>query len=355
MKVNYTIQSNDITTSRNILNIYERRVLNVIIQNVSDQIKSMAMHRVKAIDYYPDAGDPTALVMEFKANQIVKHDRYEELREALVKLKTTAIYIEKKNGTRLTGFLNWAEFDRHSEFVKISIDKVFYQTLFNLSSGYTIFQATVLNSLTSVYATKIYEILAKFRDQGFAKLSIEELRRLTNTEDVYGLYSNFKSNVLLVAQKQLDNNKLTDIRFTFKEIKEKKKVKLILFQIHKTENAHELELERNKISPYWDFTKSLIENARQMGITLKGKNLELFKEFKTLFGEDVLAADLNNFLNLAKEKGKGIPYVIGCLKNKIIDHTQVRISYQSDKDERLSGGRLDTPKSFGQILEGLKK
>lgn len=340
----YTIQSNDITTSRSLLNIYERRILNAIIQNVSDVIKQAAKYKVQAIDYYPDAGDETALIMEFRANEIVKHDRYEELRLALETLRSRAVYIEKKTGTRITGFLNWAELPKYSDKIKISIDKVFYQTLFNLSNGYTIFQATVMNSLTSIHATKLYEVLAGFRDKEAIVLTIEELRRLTNCQDVYPQYGSFKKYVLEVAKNQLDNNKITDIRFTYKDIKLRQKVVKVQFFIIKTENAHEISLERNKISPHWDFTKDLVTNAQRMGINLKGKNLELFKEYKSMFGEDVLATDLVTFQQIAKDKGKGVAYVIGCLKNKIQDNSQIKISYEDTRG----------PKKISDLLEGMQ-
>ncbi len=348
----YTIQSNDITTARSILNIYERRIINAIIQNVSDLIKYSAKYKVQAIDYYPDAGDPTALILEFRANEIAKHDRYEEVRQALETLRSRAVWIEKKSGTRITGFLNWAELPKNSETIKISIDSVFYQTLFNLSNGYTIFQATVMNSLTSIHATKLYEVLAGFRDKEAIVLTIDELRRLTNCIDKYPQYGSFKKYVLEVAKKQLDNNNLTDIRFTYKDIKQRQQVVKIQFSIIKTENAHEISLQRNKISPHWDFTKDLVTNAHRMGINLKGKNLDLFKEYKSMFGEDVLASDLITFMNTAKEKGKGVAYLIGCLKNKILDHTQTKILYETES--RLST-RTDTPKKIGDLLSGMKK
>lgn len=324
----FSIQSNEITTSRSILNIYERRVLNAIIQTVSEDIKAIAQYKVQAIDYWQDKEDSSSLVMTFKASDIVKHDRYRELRDALVSLKSKAVYIEKKSGTRVTGFLNWAELPDNSEYITLSIDKVFYETLFNLSNGYTIFQATVLNSLTSIHSTKIYEVLARFRDKDFVVLTVDELRRLTNCLDKYPLYGNFKKSVLEVAKKQLDLNQLTDIRFQYKEIRERQKVSKIQFSIIKTDNAHELALQKNTISPYWDFHRSLVDNARSLGINLKGKNLELFKEYKNIFGEQRLASDLVLFLNDAQSIGKGVPYVIGILKNKILDHTQVRISYE---------------------------
>ena len=71
---------------------------------------------------------------------------------------------------------------------------------------------------------------------------------------------------------------------------------------------------------------------KQLNTSLKelGKNIELFREYKNIFGEQRLASDLNMFMNDARSKGKGVPYVIGILKNRVLDHTQVKISYESN-------------------------
>jgi hypothetical protein len=58
--------------------------------------------------------------------------------------------------------------------------------------------------------------------------------------------------------------------------------------------------------------------------------LELFKQYKQLFGEERLASDLNLFLNEAHAKGKGVPYLIGIMKNKIADFGQTKIFYDSN-------------------------
>ena len=334
MSEHITIQSNDITHARSVLNIYERRIVNAIIDNLSTEIREMANYRVQAISYRNDNVDADSIIMKFRANDIVKHDRYKELRDALVGLKSKAVYIEKKDGTRITGFLNWGELPAKSEIITLSVDKVFYNTLFDLTKGYTIFQARVLNSLTSVHATKLYEVLASWRDRDFMIISVQELRRLTDCLDKHLLYANFKARVLEIALKQLNDNKLTDIRFSYKEVKKGKTVESIRFNIIKTENAHELSVQRNKISPYWDFNKDLVNNCSRMGINLKGKNLELFKEYKRLFGEQRLANDLNLFINEAKAKNMGIPYVIGIMKNKIADYGQTSIIFNPLPEKR---------------------
>ena len=335
MSEHITIQSNDITHARSVLNIYERRIVNAIIDNLSSEIREMANYRVQAISYRNDNVDADSIIMKFRASDIVKHDRYKELRDALVGLKSKAVYIEKKDGTRITGFLNWGELPIKSEIVTLSVDKVFYNTLFDLTKGYTIFQARVLNSLTSVHATKLYGPFASWRDRDFMIISVQELRRLTrDCLDKHLLYANFKARVLEIALKQLNDNRLTDIRFSYKELKKGKTVESIKFSIIKTENAHELSQQRNRISPYWDFTKDLVNNCSRLGINLKGKNLELFKEYKNIFGEQRLATDLNLFINEAKSKSMGIPYVIGIMKNKIVITGQTSINFNPLQEKK---------------------
>lgn len=58
---------------------------------------------------------------------------------------------------------------------------------------------------------------------------------------------------------------------------------------------------------YWDFHRSLVDNARSLVINLKGKNLELSKEYKNIFGEQRLASDLVLFQNDAQSIRKSTP------------------------------------------------
>lgn len=334
-KSEYSIQSNDITTARNLLNVYERRIINAVIYNVSERIKAMAFHKVQAINYYQQPGDPSSLVMEFRASELgVPAEKYGELREALMRLKTTGVYLETKRGTRITGFLNWGEFPERSAIITVSVDMVFYERLCDLNNGYTIFQAAVIYSLTSVHATKIYELLAKYRDKEFFRMTLDELKWMTNCQEKYPAYADFKRKVIEAAKRQLDKNEITDLRFRYSEIRNGKKVTGIQFHVLKTENAYELAKVRNSLSPHWDFTKDLVENARNIGLNIKGKNLELLKEYKAYFGENVLAEDLKRFYDLSRTKNLGIGYVIGCLRKKYVDHTQTKISFVRQPEEK---------------------
>ena len=351
-----TIQSNEITTARYYLGLYEKKVLNAIIQNVSADICVASKNKVKALDYWIDKNDHTAAMMIFKAGDIARPDKFNELRAALEKLRSQTVVLEYARGTRITGFLNWAVLPPNSSTIELCVDIEFYRQLFNLTGGYTIFQSTVINSLTSIHAVKLYEYLARWRDKNIHTVEIKELRRLTNTTNKYSRYNDFKKSVLETAQKQLNNNKLTDIKFEFEEIKDRgKEIDKIKFTIIKTEHAHEIQKERNKYSPNWDFTQGLVENAKRYGINLKGKTFDLFNEYKNMFGEAELSNDLFSFFEVAKSKGKGIPYVIGCLKNKILDNSQIKIEYPKPTPPKRTVFEIPKAMDIAGFLDSLKK
>lgn len=347
-----TIQSNEITLARNEANIYERRILNAIIQVVSNGIQNFANYKIEAIDYYRDKNDSGALKMFIQAKDLVGPDRYEEIRNALISLRQKTVLIETKRGERVTGFINWGELPTNSGIIELNLDVEFYRSLFNLAGGYTIFQGTVLNSLTSTYAMKLYEYLALWRDRDTKVETVSELRRLTNTTDKYAAFGEFKREVIERAKTHLDANTLTDIQFTYELIKEGRQVTKIKFNIIKTDQAHEINQERNRLSPHWDFSKGIIENAKMYGIALKGKNYDLFKQYKETFGENKLADDLKQFHGLSVENKKGTAYIIGCLKNTLIGATQTKLFPTLTKQRQTTNtGAAD----FEALLANLKE
>lgn len=132
--------------------------------------------------------------------------------------------------------------------------------------------------------------MKQYEKLGRRKIELEELRKLVGTTEIdqngeiikedYPLYANFKSRVILSAQKELKQK--TDIYFNFKEIKQGRKVIAIEFEI--------LENTRNK---------KKIQNAidyEQISLDI----MQLQEEFKKKTKVDIKYETLDK---LVKEKG----------------------------------------------------
>ena len=75
---------------------------------------------------------------------------------------------------------------------------------------------------------RIYEMLHQFKSTGFFVEKVEKLKYRLKIEEKYESYSAFKKYVLEQAQKELEQ---TDMAFTFKEIKNGRKIDRLEFKI----------------------------------------------------------------------------------------------------------------------------
>jgi hypothetical protein len=165
---------------------------------------------------------------------------------------------------------------------------------------------------------KIYELIAKWRNNTKFYVGIDELRRLTDTHGKYSMIKQFKERILDTAKEQLDQSDITDLRFKYKEKKQGKRIIGFDFIVIKTDKSHEYEKQITVNSPSlrWDFKKSLIDNFAIYGIIAKGETANTIKAYQAKFGEHKLAQDLENFAKLAgKNKARSVPaYIMSCFK-----------------------------------------
>jgi plasmid replication initiation protein len=211
---------------------------------------------------------------------------------------------------------------KRSEYIELVINTELFDILLDLSKGYTLYQTKVALSFTSIYAMKIYEVLAKWRASPKFYISIDELRRLTDTHVKYTKANDFKKNVLDLAKEQLDASDITDLKFKYMEKKQGKRIVGFDFIVIKTDKSHEHEkqITANAPSLRWDFRKSLIDNFAIYSIVVKGETANIIKAYQAKFGEHKLAQDLENFAKLAeKNNARSIPaYIMSCFKKGLV-------------------------------------
>lgn len=89
--------------------------------------------------------------------------------------------------------------------------------------------------INSVYSKKLYYKLSLYRDTGWHKTNVDDLRKALNCPESYEKYSHFKKNVLEVAKEEI--NAETDLLIDYEEIKDKNKVASLLFKIYVKQNV----------------------------------------------------------------------------------------------------------------------
>jgi plasmid replication initiation protein len=110
--------------------------------------------------------------------------------------------------------------------------------LLQLKERFTTYRLHNVMQLRSVYSIRIYELLKQYALIGTRLFELDDLKFILGIEkNEYEKYGHFKSKVLKVAQKEL--NEKTDISFEFEEIKSGRKVAKINFIIHKKEQEEQ--------------------------------------------------------------------------------------------------------------------
>lgn len=338
---NLTAVSNKIVLSRSNFNVPQRRVLAAIIESISPLLKQeiTKIKQGSAISVEPLI-DQTAKIT-YKASLLSRPDDYGELRKALTGLQQRIIsweYMEEGEKVFVsTPLIGQHKFKERSEVVEIWVFHELYDFLLDLSQGYTLYQTGVLLSFTSIYAMRIYEILAKWRNKGQFYITMDELRWLTDTTDKFERNNDFKRKVIDIAKEQLDESEITDLRFDYKEKKQGRKIIGFDFYIYKTENAHDHSTKKlERASLRWDFSKELTYNFERFGLNIKGKNLDTVKALKVLLGEKTLAEKMESLHEVAKDKANPAGYIITSLKNALITHDS-----NSDDNPRISSRTIE--------------
>lgn len=132
--------------------------------------------------------------------------------------------------------------------VRFSKDLIPY--LAELKAQYTQFGRMELIGIDSQYAMRIYGLLMQYRDTGWFKTTVEDLREILDVGTAYPRYNDFKRNVLEIAKKQINLGVRTTVSFTYEEIKRGRSVTMLSFLIKAKKPDIEMQpSERFVLSP----------------------------------------------------------------------------------------------------------
>jgi plasmid replication initiation protein len=331
-----TVQSNVITLSRSNFTVPQRRVLFAIIETLSPYLRgNLGFTHGKEISYQTALDNIGKIT--YKASDLSRAENYGELRTALLQLEDKKYFIETEDFELRTRLILQSKFLKRTEYIELIINTELFDILLDVSKGYTLYQTKVALSFSSIYAMKLYEVLAKWRAVPKFYISIDELRRLTDTHVKYTKANDLKKNVLDLAKEQLDQSDITDLRFRYREKKQGKRIIGFDITVIKTDKSHEYEkqITTNAPSLRWDFKKTLIENFDFYGIVVKGETEKIIKAYKANFGERRLAEDLERFAEQAKNNNaRSVPgYIMSCFKNEMNPSARPNAVHQNSEKE----------------------
>lgn len=176
--------------------------------------------------------------------------------------------------------------------ISFKIDPEFKPLVVNLSKNFTQYYLENIAKLKSAFSIRMYEILKQWEKVGYKKFSIPAIRFLLKIDDKkYKLYGHFKSKVILVAQRELEEK--TDIKFDFEEIKTGRKITDLHFYIKPNHKQNIITAEQQ--TPVNEEIKSLFD-------TLKISSKDQQSIIKQYQDEDLIKRNLKYTIT-ALEKG----------------------------------------------------
>jgi len=170
---------------------------------------------------------------------ITNQNKYEEVRKTTLSLLNTAFEFRFENGIRQVAWLAGAEYHEGQGMVTLQFSPWLMPFLLQLKSHFTKYRLENITQLRSNYSVRIYELLKQYQLIGERFFKVDDLRHILYIEEEYPLYADFKKNVILMAQRELE--KKTDICFEFEEKKNSRKVVGIRFKIKNNPNKQAVE------------------------------------------------------------------------------------------------------------------
>lgn len=208
--------------------------------------------------------------------------------------------------------------------------------------AYTSYQLKYHLILQSNHALRFYELLKQYESIGKRILYVEEIKILLEIETRYNAYSDFKRNVILLAQKELKSK--TDICFDFEEIKKRRRVYAIRFTIYKNNRVEERYLKNSKNETSYEKNNEVSENNFSETIIalkkLKKPSDEEMTDQKATqlvnrFGEEYIK---NCIAFLQKEdkttKNNFVGFVIKAIENNWYDDKIFELKDKTRKQEK---------------------
>lgn len=206
--------------------------------------------------------------------------------------------------------------------IKVNIDRDFKKLLYEMKKriyyniGYTL-------NFNSVYSKRMYYYLKSFEDTGWRVDTVDNLQQKLDCPKSYCNFSNFKSRVLDVAEKEI--NETSDINFTYETTKKGNKVTGIKSYISskpKLKNNKEIAIDKNV--------------QAELNIEMQSKIKEVKSFLQQNVGQDDIVKLIDKAkgnINIVKEKyeimkrQKVVDDIIGWLLKAIERDYQPNVSY----------------------------
>lgn len=186
---------------------------------------------------------PTIISIEdfSKITYTNKNHLYSRIKKSCDNLgsRTLKILNKEKNEYDVYPWFSHIKYSINEGTVMLEFNEKIRPFLLLLKNNFTVYSLKYIVNMNSKYSIRIYELLKQYENIGTRKFRIEEFKMLLNINNKYKLYGHLKKIVLEPAKKEIE--KCSDIKFTYKEIKEGRKIIGINFNIINIKKGEDYE------------------------------------------------------------------------------------------------------------------
>jgi plasmid replication initiation protein len=200
-KNHHTVMANDIVKGKQEMTLQEARLLRLIITQVAKEDKDLMTYKAKIADLAEFLGVP-------------KNNLYRDVKGICDSLARRVVRVgtgNPKNPWEVFPWLQYAGYDGSGNLT-IKLSHAIEPFVLGLNEKFTQYKLDSILAMTSFYAIRLYELLKceEFRRNiDYPTFTVQELREAFECESKYKQFGHFKSKVIDVAIREI--NEKTDL------------------------------------------------------------------------------------------------------------------------------------------------
>lgn len=310
------IQSYIFTTAKYDFNAYEKRIMYRLVEFAQDEIKGIMirdnMHKITPTLFGREITMPVADILRNEKDQ-----NYTIAKKAFRSLAQKGVEYEDDKIWQYTSIISNPKIDKIKGYVIFTVLDDIWRCLLDFTKGYRKYELVTAMQFKSVYSMRMYELMSGQKKP--LEFSFEDLKTRFGVKDKYKLVGHFKTRVLDIAKKELDES--SPYSFNYIEVKAGRKV--VGFKFFPTyhpdkQDPELLQIEqRSKLSASAQISTGAYDFLRY---SFEFNATEISKNKKTIIEGEQHIPDFIGFLSSlvgpSRTAKNRIGYVINAIKNK---------------------------------------
>ena len=273
------------------------------------------MHKITPTLFGREITMPVADILRNEKDQ-----NYTIAKKAFRSLTQKGVEYEDDEIWQYTSIISSPKIDKIKGYVIFTVLDDIWRCLLDFTKGYRKYELVTAMQFKSVYSMRMYELMSGQKRP--LEFTFEDLKMRFGVKDKYKLVGHFKTRVLDIAKKELDEN--SPYSFNYIEVKEGRKVVgFKFFPTFKPDNKdtelYATEL-RSKVSASAQISREAYDYFRY---SFEFKADEISKNKKTIIEGEKKITDFIGFLSSlvgpSRTANNRIGYVINAIKKRTLE------------------------------------